>query len=72
VEQVRARLKDRRKNDLILFKDQIKKLLEEEIASRYYFERGYVEAVFKYDEEIKKAADLLHNPQQYKKILNNK
>jgi carboxyl-terminal processing protease len=72
VEQVRARLKDRRKNDLILFKDQIKKLLEEEIASRYYFERGYVEAGFKYDEEIKKAADLLHNPQQYKKILNNK
>ena len=71
VEQVRARLKDRRKNDLILFKDQIKKLLEEEIASRYYFERGYVEAGFKYDEEIKKAADLLHNPQQYKKILNN-
>jgi carboxyl-terminal processing protease len=46
--------------------------LEEEIASRYYFERGYVEAGFKYDEEIKKAADLLHNPQQYKKILNNK
>jgi carboxyl-terminal processing protease len=72
VEQVRARLKDRRKNDLILFKDQIKKLLEEEIASRYYFERGYVEAGFKYDEEIKKAADLLHNPQHYKKILNNK
>ena len=69
LEQVQQKLADARKNDLILFKDQIKPLLEEEIASRYYFEKGIVESRFKYDNEVKKAIELLHTPAEYKKIL---
>lgn len=66
---IKARIADGRKNDLVNFKDQIKPLLEEEIVSRYYFEKGVVEARFKNDNEVKKAMDVLRNQSEYKKIL---
>lgn len=66
---IKARIADGRKNDLINFKDQIKPLLEEEIVSRYYFEKGTVESRFKNDNEVKKAMEVLHNQSEYKKNL---
>ena len=70
VEQIATRISDSKKNELILYKDQIKILLEEEIVSRYYLERGGIEAGFKYDNDIKKAVEVMHNQAQYKKLLN--
>jgi carboxyl-terminal processing protease len=70
IEAIHTRLNDSKKNELMLYKDQIKTLLEEEIAARYYYEKGAVEARFKYDQEIKKAIQVLHNQTEYKKILN--
>ena len=70
LDQINTKLIDSRKNDLVTFKDQIKMLLEEDIVSRYYFEKGSVEAGFKYDNDIKKAIELVNNPSQYNKILN--
>ena len=70
LDQLHFRLKESRKNDLVIFKDQIKKLLEEEIASRYYLEKGATEAGFKFDREIKRAVEALHNQVEYRKILN--
>jgi carboxyl-terminal processing protease len=55
---------------LALYKDQIKMLIEEEIVSRFHLEKGSIETGFKYDQEIKKAVEVLHNVPQYKKILN--
>lgn len=72
LEQLRQRVRESRKQDMLLFKDQIKKLLEEEIASRYYLERGMVEVGFKYDDEVKKAIEVLHNTALYQKTLNIK
>ncbi len=66
---IKSRISDGRKNDLINYKDQIKPLLEEDIASRYYFEKGAVEVRFKNDSEVKKAMDVLRNQSEYKKIL---
>jgi carboxyl-terminal processing protease len=66
---IKTRLADGRKNDLVSFKDQIKPLLEEDIVSRYYFEKGIVEARFKNDSEVKKASEILRNPSEYNKIL---
>jgi len=70
IQQLEQRIANSRKSDLILYKDQVKRLLEEQIASRYYLERGPVEVSLKYDEEIRKAIAVLNNPAQYKKILN--
>jgi carboxyl-terminal processing protease len=70
LDAIQTKLKENRKNDLLLYKDQIKMLLEEDIVARYYLEKGAVEARFKYDQEIKKAIEVLHNQAEYKKILN--
>lgn len=70
LDQITTKLAESRKNDLVTFKDQIKLLLEEDIASRYYLEKGAVEVAFKYDEDVKKSIEVLNNSTQYKKILN--
>ncbi len=69
LDQIKSRLADSKKTELSRHKDQIKKLLEREIVSRYYFEKGTVETGFKYDREVKAAMDILHNQTEYKKIL---
>jgi carboxyl-terminal processing protease len=53
LDQITTKLSDSRKNDLITFKDQIRMVLEEDIASRYQLERGSVEVGFKYDQDLK-------------------
>lgn len=68
--QIQAKIADNKKNELTLYRDEIKMLLEEEIVSHYSLEKGSVEAGFKYDNEIKTASALLHDAAQYKKILN--
>lgn len=72
VEQVYKRITDNKKNDLINYKDQISMLLEDEIVSRYHLERGSVESRFKYDQDVAAAVKILHDPEQYKKILNGR
>lgn len=69
IEQLQHQIKESKKNDLIIYKEQIKTLLEEEIVARYYLEKGAVESRFKNDVEIKISIDLLHNLAEYKKIL---
>ncbi len=69
IEQLQHQIKESKKNDLVIYKEQIKTLLEEEIVARYYLEKGAVESRFKNDVEIKKSIDLLHNLAEYKKIL---
>jgi len=70
IDLITARIADTKKNELMLYKDQIKMLLEQEIASRYYLEKGSVEAGFKYDNDVKKAIDVLHDLPGYRKTLN--
>lgn len=70
IDQIAARINETKKNELTLYKDQIKMLLEQEIAARYYLEKGSVEVGFKYDNDVKKAIDIVHDTQGYKKLLN--
>jgi len=69
IDQIRARIAENKKNELTLYKDQIKKLLEEDIMSRYYLEEGTVQVGFKYDQELKKASDILLNQTGYARLL---
>jgi carboxyl-terminal processing protease len=70
IDLLHTKIVDSKKNELILYKDQIKRILEEDIASRYYLAKGSVEVGFKTDKDIKKASEVLLHPVQYKKILN--
>ena len=70
IDAVQHRVAESKKNELVLNKEQIKMLLEEEIVSRYHLERGSVLVGFKYDNDVKKAIEILHDNKQYRKILN--
>lgn len=70
-EQIAQTLLENKKNEFVTFKDQVKGILEQEIASRYYLEKGKVEVGFKSDADIKEAISLFSKPDQYTKILQN-
>ena len=69
-EQISELIKESRKKDLYTFKDQIKMLLEQDIVSRYYLEKGSTEVEFKYDADIKRSIEILNDSREYKKTLN--
>jgi len=58
-----------KKNDLIKNKDEIKDLLEEEIASRYYYDKGRIQAGLENDKEAQKGITLLNDDVKYDSIL---
>ena len=58
-----------KKNDLQLHKDEIKQVLENEIASRYYFDKGRYETNFKYDKDLLQAVKIMQDKEQVASIL---
>ncbi|GAB1446567.1 S41 family peptidase [Flammeovirgaceae bacterium] len=70
IEQVAELVKESRKKDLYTFKDQIRMLLEQDIASIYYLEKGVTEVEYKSDSDIKKSIEVFNKPEEYKKMLN--
>jgi len=58
-----------KKNDLLQFKEEIRKVLENEIVSRYYFERGRVEQGFQYDKDMNEALKVIANRSVFASIL---
>ncbi len=66
---VKQKIAEIHQSDFTLFKEQIKSLLEHEIVSRYYFEKGAAEFSLNNDREVKKAVEILNDPVTYKKIL---
>lgn len=69
LEQLSQKISEYKKRDLITNKEEIKALLEDEIAARYYLEKGSVESNFKYDQEVKEAILVLNDTGRYKKLL---
>lgn len=58
--------------DLITFKDQILPVVENEIVSRYYYQRGRILNSLNNDEEIEKAIEVLTQNELYTGILTKK
>jgi carboxyl-terminal processing protease len=58
-----------KKNDLQIHKDEIKQVLENEIASRYYYEKGRYEVNFKYDKELAQAVKTMQDKNQLAAVL---
>jgi len=66
---LKSKMAASKKNDLQLHKDEIKQVLENEIASRYYYEKGRFEANFKYDKELAEAVKVMQDKEQMASIL---
>ncbi|MET3977964.1 carboxyl-terminal processing protease [Mucilaginibacter sp. UYP25] len=68
-EALKAKMASSKKNDLQLHKEEIKQVLENEIASRYAYEKGRYEANFKYDKELAEAVKTMQDKAQLAAIL---
>jgi carboxyl-terminal processing protease len=66
---LKTKLLTSKKNDLQIHKAEIKQALENEIASRYYFDKGRYESNFKYDNELDKAVKVMQDKTQLAAIL---
>ncbi|RFZ82641.1 S41 family peptidase [Mucilaginibacter terrenus] len=66
---LKAKMAASKKNDLQLHKEEIKQILENEIASRYYYEKGRYETNFKYDKELAQAVKTMQDKNQVASIL---
>ncbi|WP_420316707.1 S41 family peptidase [Ekhidna sp.] len=62
--------KHNKDQDLETFKEEIKMLLEQEIAGRYFYERGIIESTFGKDPDIQAAIAVLNDSSKYNAILN--
>lgn len=67
---LRSKVSYSKKNDLVQFKEEIRKVLEAEIVSRYYFEKGRLEQGFKYDADIAESLKIINNKTVLASILN--
>lgn len=56
--------------DIEANKEEISELLKEEIASRYYFQKGRIAASLKSDTHVLRAIEVLNDKNQYATILN--
>jgi carboxyl-terminal processing protease len=63
------KMQNNKKDDLSKHRDIIKKYLEEEIVSRYYFQKGRIEFSLKNDTDLKEATRLLADDNKIKILL---
>jgi carboxyl-terminal processing protease len=69
LEALKKKLTHDKSKDLQTFSQEIKDLIYEEIASRYYFQKGRIKASLKDDPSLAKAVEVLNNPQFYISLL---
>ncbi len=69
IDVIKKKVSANKANDLIRFKDEIRELLEQEIVSRYYFQKGTIEASFDDDQNILAAISVLNNPDKFNGYL---
>jgi carboxyl-terminal processing protease len=58
-----------KERDLDKFEDQIRMMLENEIVSRFYYQKGRVLNSFNHDKILKRALEVLENTQEYNSTL---
>ena len=64
-----AKVTPSKERDLDKYQDEVKMLLENEIVSRYYYQKGRVLNSFNHDDILTKGIEILKNSQEYNTIL---
>lgn len=68
-EALQQKMMHNKEEDLLTFRSEISMLLKEEIASRYYHQKGRVMASLSEDREVARAIEILSNGNGYRSIL---
>ena len=69
LEALSLKMEQSKNNDIERFRSEIVEVLEAEIATRYYYQKGKIEATLKHDKELASAIDLLNDLEKYNAIL---
>jgi carboxyl-terminal processing protease len=69
LEALTLKMEQSKNNDIERFRDEITEVLEAEIATRYYYQKGKIEATLKHDEELAEAINVLNDLEKYNAIL---
>ncbi len=72
IKSLKTKMYHNKDSDLQKFKPELKEMLEQEIVSRYYLQKGFVEASFDDDVDIRAAVDVLNNNSRYGQLLKGK
>ena len=68
-EELMKKVVPSKERDLEKFKEEIKMIIENEIISRYYYQKGKTLDAFRNDDYLKKAIETLKNTKEYNTIL---
>jgi len=68
-DKIEKEMNEEKKNDLMKYKPEIKRILEEEIASRYYYEKGRIQVGLREDKDINKGIQVLNNTAVYDSVI---
>ena len=68
-DSLRAKLSHNVGRDLERSKDDIKRLLEQDIVTAYYYQAGAIKAALGHDKQLMEAERLLADPQAYRSLL---
>jgi carboxyl-terminal processing protease len=68
-EALKEKLTHNKKSDLYKFKSEIKHILESEIVTRYYYQKGQIEVALKEDVVVDEAIKILNEKKRYNAIL---
>lgn len=69
IDQLKSKINHNKESDLQKFKAEISEIIESEIVSRYYLQKGMIEASFDNDEDIKQALLLFKDDSKFKSLL---
>ncbi|MEE1884612.1 S41 family peptidase [Pedobacter flavus] len=72
IDKLKAKMSLSPKEAFINHKQEIKRLLESQIISRYFLEKGRIEQSFQYDKEMEMAVEILSDSQKVKEVLSGK
>ncbi len=69
IKELQKSLEEDKAKDIQKFKDQVKQYLNEEIVSRFEYQKGRIRIKLQDDPELNKAIEILNNPKEYQSIL---
>ena len=69
LDAITSKMEESKNNDIERFRAEISELLEMEIATRYYYQKGKIETTIKHDEDLAKAIEVLNDMPVYNAIL---
>jgi carboxyl-terminal processing protease len=71
-EHLKGRMEADKQDDMKKYRDQVVELLDMEISTRYFYQKGKIETALKYDPDLEFAIATINDPEKYAAILSGK